>query len=162
MGSCTAKRSSHDSQSRCGDHRRTKQDLYDIITECRRKNPRARIPETAFPAPYLLTETENKIIDDILPLLNKNGLTSHQSINLGSTPISRTVELSVVPSVVPPRSWIVMPLDVVKDIGSSLGSRLVVLPIQAFPFADTKEALGSGIVSAIPHRTHAGGHVVRL
>jgi hypothetical protein len=60
----------------------TKQDLYDIITEFRRKNPRAKIPETAFPEPYLLTETENKIIDDILELLNKHGLTSHQSQNL--------------------------------------------------------------------------------
>jgi len=26
----------------------TKQDLYDIITELRKKNPRAKIPETAF------------------------------------------------------------------------------------------------------------------
>lgn len=60
----------------------TKQDLYDIITEFRKKNPRASIPETAFPEPYLLTETENKIIDDMLELLNKNGLTSHQSLNL--------------------------------------------------------------------------------
>jgi hypothetical protein len=60
----------------------TKQDLYDIITEFRRKNPRARIPETAFPEPYLLTDTENNIIDDIVELLNKNGLTSHQSMNL--------------------------------------------------------------------------------
>jgi hypothetical protein len=60
----------------------TNQDLYDIITEFRRKNPRAKIPETAFPEPYLLTETENKIIDDILELLNKHGLTSHQSMNL--------------------------------------------------------------------------------
>ena len=42
----------------------------------------ARIPETAFPEPYLLTETENTIIDDILELLNKHGLTSHQSMNL--------------------------------------------------------------------------------
>jgi hypothetical protein len=41
----------------------TKQDLYDIdiIAEFRRKNPHASIPETAFPEPYLLTETENKI-----------------------------------------------------------------------------------------------------
>jgi hypothetical protein len=31
----------------------TKQDLYDIITEFRRKNPRAQIPETAFPEPYI-------------------------------------------------------------------------------------------------------------
>ena len=60
----------------------TKQDLYDIIAEFRRKNPRASVPETAFPEPYVLTETENKIIDDILALLNKHGLTSHQSLNL--------------------------------------------------------------------------------
>jgi hypothetical protein len=60
----------------------TKQNLYDIITELRRKNPRTRIPETAFPEPYLLTETENTIIDDILELLNNHGLTSHQSMNL--------------------------------------------------------------------------------
>lgn len=60
----------------------TKQDLHAIVDELRRKNPRARIPETAFPEPYLLTETENTIIDDILELLNKNGLTSHQSMNL--------------------------------------------------------------------------------
>ena len=59
-----------------------KQDLYDIITEFRLKNPRASIPETAFPEPDLLTETENMIIDDILALLNKHGLTSHQSQNL--------------------------------------------------------------------------------
>jgi hypothetical protein len=32
-------------------------------------NPRASIPEIAFPEPYLLTDTENKIIDDILELL---------------------------------------------------------------------------------------------
>jgi hypothetical protein len=60
----------------------TKHDRYDIITEFRRKNPRANIPETAFPEPYLLTETENTIIDDMLELLNKHGLTSHQSQNL--------------------------------------------------------------------------------
>lgn len=60
----------------------TKQDLFDIITELRKQNPRAKIPETAFPEPYLLTETENRIIDDILALLNKNGLTSHQSLSL--------------------------------------------------------------------------------
>jgi hypothetical protein len=42
----------------------TKQDLFDIITEFRKKSPRASIPDTAFPEPYLITETENKIIDD--------------------------------------------------------------------------------------------------
>lgn len=60
----------------------TKHDLYHIITEFRRKNPRASIPETVFPEPYLLTKTENTITDDILELLNKHGLTSHQSQNL--------------------------------------------------------------------------------
>jgi hypothetical protein len=40
------------------------------------------IPATAFPEPYVLTEIENTIIDDILELLNKHGLTSHQSQNL--------------------------------------------------------------------------------
>jgi hypothetical protein len=38
----------------------TKQDLYDIISEFRLKNPRARIPETAFHEPYLFTETETQ------------------------------------------------------------------------------------------------------
>ena len=62
----------------------TKRDRYDIITEFRRKNPRASIPMTAFPEPYLLTETEDTIVDEILVRLklNKNGLTSHQSVNL--------------------------------------------------------------------------------
>ena len=60
----------------------TKQDLHTIIDELRRKNPGARIPEATFPEPYLLTETENTIIDDMLALLNKHGLTSHQSQNL--------------------------------------------------------------------------------
>ena len=60
----------------------TKHDLYDIIPEFRRKHPKASIPETAFPEPYLLTDTENTIIDDRLALLNKHGLTSHQSMNL--------------------------------------------------------------------------------
>ena len=40
------------------------------------------IPETAFPESCVLTETENTIIDDILELLNKHGLTSHQSMDL--------------------------------------------------------------------------------
>ena len=60
----------------------TKEDLYEIITEFRSKNPHASIPDTVFPEPYLLTETENKIIDDVLELLNKQGLTSRQSMKL--------------------------------------------------------------------------------
>ena len=50
-----------------------KQPLFNIIAEVRRKNPRASIPETAFPEPYLLTETENTIIYDMLGLINKHG-----------------------------------------------------------------------------------------
>lgn len=61
---------------------RTKHDLLAIITELRSRNPRAKIPETAFPEPYLLAEIEETIIDDMLALLNKHGLTSHQSQNL--------------------------------------------------------------------------------
>jgi hypothetical protein len=53
-----------------------------MLRPYRRKNLRARIPATAFPEPYVLTEIENTIIDDILELLNKHGLTSHQSQNL--------------------------------------------------------------------------------
>jgi hypothetical protein len=44
--------------------------------------PCARISETAFPEPYFLTETQDKIIDDILALLKKHELTSHQSQRL--------------------------------------------------------------------------------
>ena len=58
------------------------QDLYDIIAEFRRKNPHAKIPETAFPEPYLLTETENTIIDNLLALLSEHGLTPHQTLSL--------------------------------------------------------------------------------
>lgn len=60
----------------------TKQDLFDIIMELRKRNPRSKIPETAFPEPYLLTETENMIIDDMIAVLNKRGLNSHQSLRL--------------------------------------------------------------------------------
>ncbi len=70
----------------------TKRDLHTIVDELRRKNPQAQIPETAFPEPDLLTETENKIIDEMLELLKKNGLTSHQSMNLLER-VGRIIEL---------------------------------------------------------------------
>ena len=54
-----------------------KQDLYEIIAEFRRMNPRAGLPETAFPEPYLLTETGNTIIDGILELLMVKGVNDH-------------------------------------------------------------------------------------
>ncbi|UVT18127.1 MAG: hypothetical protein H8K03_22810 (plasmid) [Nitrospira sp.] len=60
----------------------SKQDLFDIIADFRKKNPRATIPETAFPEPYVLSQTEEQIIDDLLAVLNQHGLTSHQATNL--------------------------------------------------------------------------------
>ena len=60
----------------------TKQDLFDIIHELRKQNPRARIPETVFPSPYLLSETEEQVINDILAVLNKHGMDSKQSLEL--------------------------------------------------------------------------------
>lgn len=39
---------------------RTEQDFYGIIAELRTKSPRARIPETVFSSPYLLSQTEEK------------------------------------------------------------------------------------------------------
>jgi hypothetical protein len=50
-----------------------KANRYDIITGFRRKNLRSSIPKTAFTEPYLLTETENTIIDDMLELLTSTG-----------------------------------------------------------------------------------------
>jgi hypothetical protein len=60
----------------------TKQDLYDINAELRKKSPQARIPETVFPSPYLLSQTEDKIIDEILAVLNQHGMDSKQSLEL--------------------------------------------------------------------------------
>ena len=40
------------------------------------------ISETAFPEPYVLSKTKNKIIDDLLTVLNQHSLTSQQSVNL--------------------------------------------------------------------------------
>ncbi len=60
----------------------TKQDLYVIIGELRNKNPKACIPETAFPSPYLMSQTEEKVIDDILAVLNQHGMESKQSLEL--------------------------------------------------------------------------------
>mgnify|MGYP001172366008 CR=1 FL=1 len=60
----------------------TKQDLFDLISELRSKNPKARIPETVFPSPYLLTKTEERVIDDIIAVLNHHGMDSNQSLDL--------------------------------------------------------------------------------
>ena len=58
----------------------TKQDLFDIIHELRKQTPQAKIPETAFPSPYLMTQTEEKVIDDIITVLN----TTRHGLEAGS------------------------------------------------------------------------------
>jgi hypothetical protein len=50
----------------------TKQDLFDIVTEFRRKNPVAKIPETAFPEPYVLSQREDKMIDNNVSRFNSD------------------------------------------------------------------------------------------
>lgn len=60
----------------------TKQDLVNSVIELRKKNPQARIPETVFPSPYLLSQTEEKVIHDILNVLNQHGMDSKQSLEL--------------------------------------------------------------------------------
>ena len=85
----------------------------------------------------------------------------------GSTPFSRTVELRVVPPVAAcPVSAAVADImtgfNVVKDIGSGLSPRLVILPIDAFAFEHSEEALGHGIIGATAHRAHAADDLMRL
>jgi hypothetical protein len=57
-----------------------KQDRCDVITEFLCKTPCTSMLETVFPEPYLLTETENPIIDDIPEMPNENGLASHAGV----------------------------------------------------------------------------------
>ena len=70
----------------------TKQDLSDIVADLRTQNPRAKIPETVFPSPYLLSQTEEKVIDDTLAVLNKHGMDSKQSLELLEQ-IGRIIEM---------------------------------------------------------------------
>lgn len=60
----------------------TKQDLVSTVIELRKNSPRAQIPETVFPSPYLLSQTEEKVVDDILAVLNQHGMDSKQSLEL--------------------------------------------------------------------------------
>jgi len=60
----------------------SKQDLDDIIGELRKKNPRTRLPETVFPSPYLMTQTEEQVINDLLAVINKHGIDAKQSLEL--------------------------------------------------------------------------------
>lgn len=70
----------------------TKQDLLDIIHELRKQTPQAKIPETAFPSPYLLSQTEEKVIDDIIAVLNQHGMDSKQALDLLEQ-IGRIIEM---------------------------------------------------------------------
>jgi hypothetical protein len=70
----------------------TKQELFDTIAELRKQNPRAKIPETVFPSPYVLSETEDKVITDILAVLNQHGMDSKQSLELLEQ-VGRIVEM---------------------------------------------------------------------
>lgn len=45
-------------------------------------DPLNKILETMFPAPYLMTQTEEKVIDAILVVLNQHGMDSKQSLEL--------------------------------------------------------------------------------
>ena len=60
----------------------TKQDLLDILVELRTKSPRAKIPETAFPSPCLLSHTEENVIDDMFAVMNRHGIVSTQALEL--------------------------------------------------------------------------------
>ncbi|MDR4470342.1 MAG: hypothetical protein MRJ68_18930 [Nitrospira sp.] len=71
-----------------------KQDLYDIIGELQTKNPRARLPETVFPSPYLMTQTEEQVINDLLAVINKHGIDAKQSLELLEH-IGRIIEMGV-------------------------------------------------------------------
>lgn len=51
-------------------------------------------------------------------------------------------------------------LDVIHDIRSCLGSRLVLSPIHPLPFEDAEETFRRGIVCTTPHRAHATDHLM--
>ena len=66
----------------------------DIITELREQSLRAKIPETVFPSPYVLSQTEEKVIDDILAVLNKHGMDAKQSLELLEQ-VGRIIEIGM-------------------------------------------------------------------
>jgi|KBSSwiStaDraftv2_1062776.scaffolds.fasta_scaffold04947_18 hypothetical protein len=71
----------------------TKQDLYDLIHEVRQANIRACPSESLFPTPYILTDSRRPIIEDILEMLHKNGLTSLDSTQMLER-VQHTIEIS--------------------------------------------------------------------
>jgi hypothetical protein len=71
----------------------TKQDLYDLIQGVRQANARVCPSESLFPTPYVLTDSRRPIIEDILEMLHKNGLTSLDSTQMLER-IQHTIEIS--------------------------------------------------------------------
>ena len=71
----------------------TKQDLYDLIHEVRQANARACHSESLFPAPYIVTDSKRPIIEDILEMLHKNGMTSLDSTQMLER-VQHTIEIS--------------------------------------------------------------------
>lgn len=51
-------------------------------------------------------------------------------------------------------------LDVIEDIGSGFGQRLLTAPVHALSLEHAEEAFGRGIVAAVTDRAHAADHVV--
>ncbi len=60
----------------------TKQDVLNAIQDLRRKNPAAVTPQEAFPEPYLMSETQDRIIQAILDTFVKEGVTTGQAKTL--------------------------------------------------------------------------------
>ena len=60
----------------------TKQEVLDAIQEMRKKNPNTASPHQPFPEPYLLTETQDRIIQAILDVFVKEGVTTQQAKSL--------------------------------------------------------------------------------
>jgi len=64
------------------------------VSELRKTQPKANIPETVFPSPYLLSQTEEKVIDNILAVLNQHGMDSKQSLELLEQ-VGRIIEMGM-------------------------------------------------------------------
>ncbi len=58
------------------------------------KKPHARLPETTFPSPYVIAQTEEKGVNEILEGLNQNWMGSKQSVELLEH-IGRIIEMGM-------------------------------------------------------------------
>lgn len=61
----------------------SKQEVLNAIQDLRRKNPQAVTPDQQpFPEPYVLTEIQDRIIQQILDVFVKEGVTTRQAKSL--------------------------------------------------------------------------------